>query len=94
MRTQKVDGKNSQHKVLMYAISTCPWCKKTKQFLKDNDVEFEYLDIDICSDEDRDEARKDIRKRGGELTYPTLIIDDKKLITGFRRDEIKEALKI
>jgi len=94
MEYVKVEGKNKKHKVLMYALSTCAWCKLTKQFLRDNNIEYEYVDVDLCSEKDREKVRKDIRSRGREPTYPTLIIDDKILITGFRKDKISEALKI
>jgi len=88
----KVNGRKRSHKVFMYAISTCVWCKRTKQFLKDNNVEFEYVDIDLCSDEDQEKIEEDITKRGGELIYPTIIVDDKILVTGYKLDKISEAL--
>ena len=78
----------------MYVISTCAWCKRTKIFLKDNNVEYEYVDVDLSSREDRETIRKEILKRGGKLTYPAIIIDDKAVINGFRKDEIKETLEI
>lgn len=94
MKIVKVDGKNNKHKVLMYALSTCVWCKRTKKFLTDKEVEFEYVDVDLCEEEDKEKIRKDILKRGGNLSYPTIIVDDKRLITGYSEDEIKEALEL
>ena len=94
MNLVKVPGKNNKHKVLMYTLSTCAWCKMGKQFLKDSNVEYEYVDVDLCNEKDREKIRGDILKRGGELSYPTLIIDDKKLINGFRKDKIQKALEI
>ena len=94
MNRVKVSGKNSKHKVLMYAISTCAWCKMTKKFLKDSGVEYEYVDVDLCDQEDREKIRQGILDRGGSLNYPTIIIDDKMLITGFRKDKLTEALGI
>jgi len=94
MQTTRVPGRNNKHKVLMYAISTCGWCKRTKNFLRDNNIEYEYVDIDLCSREDREEIRKDILSRGGRLSYPTIIIDEKSLITGFQEDKIREVLEI
>ncbi len=90
----KIQGKNRKHKVLMYALSTCAWCKLTKQFLKDNSVEFEYVDVDLCDDDDKEKIRKDILSRRGSLSYPTIIVDNKTLIIGFRKDKLKEALEI
>ena len=77
----------------MYIISTCVWCKRTKIFLKDNNIEYEYVDVDLSSRENRETIRKEILKRGGKLTYPAIIIDDKVLINGFRKDEIKERVQ-
>jgi glutaredoxin-like protein NrdH len=94
MKTTKVPGKNKKHKVLVYALSTCVWCKKTKQLLKDNNIEYEYADIDLCSPKEQEEIRSNIRKHGGNIGFPSVIVDDKTLITGFREDKIKEALEI
>jgi len=94
MQTTRVPGRNNKHKVLMYAISTCGWCKRTKNFLRNNSIEYEYVDVDLCSREDREEIRKDILNRGGRLSYPTIIIDNKSLITGFQEDKIREVLEI
>ena len=94
MEKIRVNGKNKVHKVLIYAISTCAWCKMTKEFLKENDVEYEYVDVDLASDEDHEKIRNEIIRLGAEPTYPTLIVDGKTVISGFRKDKIKEALDI
>lgn len=94
MQKTKVQGRNNKHRVLVYAISTCAWCKMTKKFLSENNVEYEYVDVDLTGDKDHEKIREDITSRGGEPSYPTVIVDDKTVITGFRKDKIKEALEI
>jgi glutaredoxin len=94
MNISKVSGKNTKHKVLVYALSTCVWCKMTKQFLIYSEVEFEYVDVDLCTEEDKEKIRKDIQAKGGSLSYPTTVIDGKIVVTGFRKDLLKEALGI
>jgi len=94
MQFSKVPGKKNNHKVTLYALSTCVWCKLTKQFLKDNEVEFEYVDVDLLDDEDRSKVHETISSKGGMLSYPTTIIDDKTVVTGFRKDQLKEALGV
>jgi glutaredoxin-like protein NrdH len=94
MKFSNVSGKKSQHKVVLYALSTCAWCKMTKQFLKDNNIEYQYVDVDLCEEEDKQKIRQHIQSKGGPLSYPTIIIDDKVLITGLRKDKLKEALGI
>lgn len=94
MNIVKVAGKNNKHKILIYALSTCAWCKMTKQFFKDNDTEFEYVDVDLANEKDHEKIRKDIESRGANPSFPTIIVDDKTVITGFRKDKIKEVLGI
>jgi glutaredoxin-like protein NrdH len=94
MNISKVPGKNAKHKVLVYALSTCVWCKMTKQFLKDNGIEYEYVDVDLCTEEDKEKIRKHIQQVGGNLSYPTTIVDDKKVVTGFRKDLLKKELEL
>jgi len=94
MKVEKVPGNNKKNKVFLYALSTCAWCKMTKQFLKDNEIEYEYVDVDKCDDEDLDKIKKDVLSKGGSLSYPITIVNDKTLINGFRKDKIKETLGI
>jgi glutaredoxin len=94
MDISKVAGKKNMHKVILYALSTCVWCKMTKQFLKDNDVEFEYVNVDLCDEDDKEKIRRHIQSKGGSLSYPATIVDDSIVITGFRKDKLKEALGI
>lgn len=94
MNISKVSGDNSKHQVFMYALSTCVWCKMTKQFLKDNNVAFEFVDVDLADEAEKDKIREEMQKKGGELIYPTTIVDDKKVINGFRKDLLKAALDL
>lgn len=94
METIKVPGKNKKHKVLLYTISTCAWCKRAKKFLTENNIEYEYVDIDVCNREDREKIREAILSRGGRLSYPTVIVDDRSLINGFNEDRLREVLEI
>jgi len=94
MKVVKVSGRNNKHKVFVYALSTCAWCKQTKKFLKDNGIEYEYVDVDLCNEEDQEKVSKDILSKGGRLSYPAIIIDSKIVINGFHVDKIKEALEI
>jgi glutaredoxin-like protein NrdH len=94
MQFSKVSGKKNNHKVILYALSTCVWCKMTKQYLNDNSVEYEFVDVDLLDDNDKSRVHSTIISKGGPLSYPTTIVDDKTVITGFRKDLLKEALGI
>jgi glutaredoxin-like protein NrdH len=94
MQFSQVSGKKGDHKVSLYALSTCVWCKMTKQFLNENSVAYEFVDVDLLEDADREKARRAILGKGATLSYPTTIVDDKIVITGFRKDKLKEALGV
>jgi glutaredoxin-like protein NrdH len=92
MEPKKVQGDRKNHQVLLYALSTCGWCKMTKAFLMDNSIEYEYIDVDKLDYSDKELVNQDIKKRGGRIAFPTIIIDDKTIITGFKKDQLTEAL--
>lgn len=94
MQFSKVSGKKNNHKVTLYALSTCVWCKLTKQYLSDNNVEYEFVDVDLLDSNEKSKVHETVLSKGGTLSYPTIIVDDKKVITGFRKDLLKEALEL
>jgi glutaredoxin len=81
-------------KVKLYAISTCGWCKKTKNFLNENNIEYEFEDVDLLEGEDKERAREEVGRHNPRRSYPTIIIDDEVVIVGFDADKLKEALGI
>ena len=42
----KVEGTDKGH-VLLLGLSTCIWCKKAKEFLESNNVQFEYVFVGL-----------------------------------------------
>jgi len=91
MKFEHVDGVN-KGKIVLYALSTCVWCKRTKQFLGNLGVKFDYIFVDHLKGDDRNSIMKDVEKWNPRCSFPTMVIDDKKCIVGFKEDEIKEAL--
>jgi glutaredoxin-like protein NrdH len=94
MEFSKVSGKKKEHQVILYTLSTCVWCKLTKQFLKDSEVEYDFVDVDLLDEEEKTKVHETIMSKGADLSYPTTIVDDKTVITGFRKDKLKEALGV
>ena len=94
MKREKVRGDRKNHQVLLYALSTCGWCKMTKAFLNDNSIEYEFIDVDKLEIDDREIISKDIKNRGARLAFPTIIIDEKTIITGFKKDQLTKALEL
>ena len=91
MSVEHVAGKN-KGKVMLYALSTCGWCRKTKALLNDLGVEYDFTDVDLLKGEEKDSTIKDIIKHNPSCSFPTLVINNDKCIVGFREDAIREAL--
>ena len=88
---EKVKGK-SKGKIMLYALSTCGWCRKTKQLLDSLGVEYSYVYVDYLEGDDSTKTMDEIKKWNSKCSFPTLVINDKKCIIGFNEDEILEAL--
>jgi len=79
-------------KVLMYGLSTCVWCKKTKKLLTELGIEFDYVFVDKLEGEEENQAVEDIKRFNPSVSFPTTIINGEKAIVGFKEKEIREAL--
>jgi len=83
-----VTGEN-KGKVILYAISTCIWCKKTKQLLNDIGVEYSFVDVDLLDQNEKDAVKREVFKWKKTIGYPLIVIDDKECIPTFDEDIIK-----
>ncbi len=87
-----VKGKN-KGKVMLYALSTCIWCKKTKKFLNELGVEYDYEDVDLLEGEEEKKMEAEINKWRNNPSFPLIVINDKKVICGYEEEEIRKALE-
>ena len=76
LKINKVSGKNNSNHVFLYTLSSCGWCNKTKKFLKDHDVEYEFVDVDRSTEDERKDIIRKILDKNGRLSYPAIIIND------------------
>lgn len=79
---------------MLYALSTCQWCHKTKNLLEELGVAFDYDFVDLLTGKDQEDALDIIEKWSPNGGFPTLVIDDKRAILGFREKEIREAFAV
>ena len=75
-------------KIIIYTAEGCPWCKKTKEFLKQNNVE--YKEIDVGKDK---KAAEEMVKKSGHMGVPVIDIDGK-IIVGFDEEKLRGALRL
>ena len=92
MNIVHVPGKN-KGKVMLYALSTCGWCKKTRALLEELGVEYDYCYVDLEKGEDQEKILEEMSKHNPDGNFPTVVINSDKAIIGFMEDDIKKALK-
>jgi len=74
--------------VKVYSTPSCPWCIRLKQFLKENNVEFQ--NIDVSSDQ---AAVDELAQKSGQMGVPVLDIEGQ-IIVGFDKEKIKSTLGV
>jgi len=77
--------------VKLYTLSTCSHCKRTKQFLNDLGVQYDFIDVDLLQGQERTDMIEEVKKYNPDCSFPTILIGDR-CIVGFKENEIKEAL--
>ncbi len=76
------------NKAKVYSTPTCPYCKQAKEFLKQNNIPFD--DINVAADQ---KAADDMVQKSGQMGVPVLDINGT-IIVGFDKEAIKKALKL
>ncbi len=74
------------NKVKVYSTPTCPYCHMLKEFLDDNNVEYE--DINVAVDQ---AAAREMVEKSGQMGVPQTEINGK-IIVGFDKESIQREL--
>jgi glutaredoxin-like YruB-family protein len=74
-------------KIKVYTTPNCPYCHQLLEFLKENKVIFEEIDVSK-----NQSAAEEMVKISGQFGVPVIIFG-KKMIVGFNEEEIKKLLK-
>ncbi|MEW6570638.1 MAG: glutaredoxin family protein [Nitrospirota bacterium] len=81
-----------QKRVRLYALSTCPECKRLKQFLDSRNIQYELVEVDLLDSGEQWVATRELKRYNPEATYPTLVIEE--VIRGFDEEAIRNALEL
>ena len=75
-------------KIIVYTSPSCLYCHNIKDFLNENKIEFEEIDLS-----QRQDMVDDFIKRTGQMAVPVTEIDGE-MIMGFDIPKLKEKLNI
>ena len=77
-------------KVIVYSTQMCPWCVKAKDWLKENHIKFENVDLSLPENKERGIA---VIQKTGSSGVPQIQVGEE-IIVGFDKDKLKELLNI
>lgn len=72
--------------VKMYTTPSCPYCKLTKDYLKEKNIEFQEIDVAANAS-----AANEMVKLSGQMGVPVIDIDGQ-IIVGWNKSALEEAL--
>ena len=74
--------------VKIYSTPSCPWCQKTKEFFKENNVKYQDLDVSVDTN-----ARKEMFTKSGQMGVPVIEVGGT-IIVGYDIPRLKRALNL
>jgi glutaredoxin len=77
--------------VRLYTLSTCPWCRKAKQFFAQRNIPFTYIDYDLADEATQEKILQEL-DAAGATGFPFVKIGDK-VIAGYQPELYSKALK-
>jgi glutaredoxin len=79
-------------KARLFALSTCPTCKRVRRFLEEHNVPLETVEVDTLDSGEQWLMSKELKKYNPKATYPTLIVEE--VILGYDEEAMKKALEV
>lgn len=77
--------------IRLFALSTCPYCRMTRRYLDDHSVEYDVVEVDLLTGDERQEAIDEVKKLSGGTSFPVLVADEE-VIVGFNKTKMASVL--
>ncbi len=81
-------------KILVFSLTTCPYCKAVRRFLKEHNADFLYIEVDDLSDDDYAQAMEIVIKHNPKKSFPTIVFGKTgEAVIGLEKEHLAEALQ-
>ncbi|MGD0229505.1 MAG: glutaredoxin family protein [Syntrophorhabdales bacterium] len=77
--------------VKVYGLSTCPWCRKAKEYFEKQSVLFSYIDYDLSSSEEQERISQEMSSfqlKG----FPVVKVGEEAVV-GYSQEVYSELIK-
>lgn len=90
---QRQPARGVPMQVKVYALTTCPYCRMARQYLDENAVAYDAVEVDTLEGPGRADAIDEVKKLSGGTSFPVIVVDDE-VVVGFNKVRIKELLSL
>lgn len=73
--------------IKVFALSTCPYCHQARQFLTDNNVPFDVVEVDKLEGQERNDTIDEVKRLSGGTSFPVVVAGDE-VVVGFDKNRI------
>ena len=81
-------GTVKKNEVTVFALSTCGFCKRGMNYLRDNHVEFKYVYVDQIPFEKKQELKEKLtEKYEKRVAFPFVVVNESVAMVGFLQKE-------
>jgi glutaredoxin len=88
-------GERKGHDVTVYALSTCGFCKRGLQFLRDNKIAFKFVYVDQLEYDTKQKVKDELQaKYDARVVFPYMVLDEKEVVTGFVEEKWREVFNV
>ncbi|MCX7026991.1 MAG: glutaredoxin family protein [Spirochaetes bacterium] len=78
------EGARKDHDIVVYALSTCGHCRRALEFLKERDLAYRYIYVDLLPFETKNAIKTELKDRFREnVAFPFAVIDNTSHLVGF-----------
>ena len=89
------EGVQGDHDIVVYALSTCGFCKRALAFLDEKGLAYKYIYVDQIPLETKNEVKKILLERFNEhVSFPFAVIDDSTHLVGFIQPDWVRTLEL
>jgi glutaredoxin len=71
-------------RIKVFALSTCPYCRQARAYLTDNGVEFDVVEVDKLTGQERADAIDEVKRLSGGTSFPVIVAGGEAVV-GFDR---------
>ncbi len=90
---EHVEGSKKPRDVVVYALSTCGFCRRGLDFLKKQDIDFRYVYVDKLEPSQKQDLKHELNQKFKQrVLFPFVVLDDEEVMMGFKEQEWRRAL--